>query len=1021
MSYCEIVSRSCFSLLEGASTPEELLEAASLLGISSLCIADRDAVYGLVRAHKAAKKFGVHLICGATITVNEHPPLTLVVETTNGWRNLCRLLTLSRREHPKGYASTSLDNLFSHSEGLTVLVHYGWTEASLTELSVCFRGHICVLLTRHLSSEDEEYTNWALEMSQRFQWPVVASNHPVAHVRERKQIADVLTCIRLGIRLDDAGCHVSSNDERVLLSEKAFTDRFSDIPIAVQNAKEIAQRCTFSLDSLTYTYPQEVVPDGYSPMEWLTSCVHRGLSMRYPEGVPDVVRKQVRHELQLIEKLDFPHYFLTVYDVVQFARAQGILCQGRGSAANSAVCYALGITAVDPSCARLLFERFISEERGEPPDIDVDFEHERREEVIQYIYRRYGRHRAALINEFVTYRFRSALRDVGKVFGLSLDQVDRLAKTAHGWGVEWDEEAFVTESGLDPTDWSVQQTIAISRALKGFPRHLSIHVGGFVISNQPLIDLVPVEPANMTERTVIQWDKDDVDALGFVKVDVLGLGILTMVRKGLDLIRKHRGVSYSLATVPPEDSRVYDMFCRADTVGVFQIESRAQMSMLPRLRPRCFYDLVIEVSIVRPGPIQGGMVHPYLRRRRGEESVFYAHPALKTILERTLGVPLFQEQVMQMAVAIGGFSPGEADELRRAMGAWRKRGTLEGMGRKLVVAMKDNGLSQQYAESIFKQIKGFGEYGFPESHAASFALLVYVSGWLKCHYPAAFAAALINSQPMGFYSPRSIVSDAERHGVLVQPVCVQCSFWDCTLEEMKDGALALRLGFRLIKKVSEEDAIRIVDAREQTAFTDVTDFCSRVGLSRRILEILATANAFHEMEKDRREALWQIQGQWTQLPLFSNVARKEPSPVFPPETIRQRVVKDYNTVGLSVSLHPMSVVRKALGPRVRTLRSLWMLNDGDQVSIAGLVINRQRPQTANGVVFMTLEDEGGLVNVVVWPSLWQKQRQLARTSALLGVHGLLQKEGTTISVVAKVFWPIKGQNMALGSCSRDFQ
>ena len=604
MSYCELLCRSCFSLLEGASTPEELLETASLLGITSLCIADRDAVYGLVRAHKAAKKFGVHLICGATVTVDDQPPLTLLVETETGWRNLCRLLTLSRHDHPKGYASASMSSIFKHSDGITALIHYGWNKASLAFFKANFRGHVGVLLTRHLSPDDAQYTSWALQTSEHFDWPIVASNAPVAHVRERQRVADVLTCIRLGLRLDGVGQYVSSNDERVLLSYDVFVNRYSDIPHAIQNAADIAQRCTFTLDSLRYTYPQEVVPHDVSPMDWLRSCV-QGMLERYPKGVPEAVSTQIQYELRLIEKLNFPHYFLTVYDVVQFARSKGILCQGRGSAANSAVCYVLGITAVDPSCASLLFERFISEERGEPPDIGVDFEHERREEVIQYIYRRYGRNRAALINEFVTYRFRSALRDVGKVFGLSLDQVDRLAKTAHGWGAEWDEEAFVKESGLDPTDWGVQQTIALSRALKGFPRHLSIHVGGFVISNQPLIDLVPVEPANMADRTVIQWDKDDVDALGFVKVDVLGLGMLTVIRKGLDLVQKHRGLSYSLATVPAEDSQVYDMFCRADTVGVFQIESRAQMSMLPRLRPRCFYDLVVEVSIVRPGPIQG--------------------------------------------------------------------------------------------------------------------------------------------------------------------------------------------------------------------------------------------------------------------------------------------------------------------------------------------------------------------------------------------------------------------------------
>jgi len=760
-------------------------------------------------------------------------------------------------------------------------------------------------------------------------------------------------------------------------------------------------------------------------MDWLAELVRRGLVWRYPEGVSAGVRQRVQHELGLIETLNFSHYFLTVYDVVRFARSQGILCQGRGSAANSAVCYALGITAVDPNCSSLLFERFISAERGEPPDIDVDFEHERREEVIQYIYERYGRHRAALTNEFITYRMRSAIRDVGKVFGLSLDQVERLAGATHrlSAGTRAAEEELVEEAGLDPSECLVRKTIEIAREIKGLPRHVSIHVGGFVISNDVLIDLVPVEPATMEGRTVIQWDKDDIAALGFVKVDVLGLGMLTAIRKGLCLIEQAGGPAYCLATVPPEDSLVYDMFCRADTVGVFQIESRAQMSMLPRLKPRCFYDLVIEVAIVRPGPIQGGMVHPYLSRRSGQTPITYAHPDLHPILDRTLGVPLFQEQVMQMAVAVGGFTPGEADALRRAMGAWRKRGTLDGLGRRLVQAMLERGISSHYAESIFAQIKGFGEYGFPESHAASFALLVYVSGWMKCHYPAAFAAALINSQPMGFYSARSIVSDAERHEVCVRPICVGSSEWNCTLEggyDEEDG-VALRLGFRLIRGLGERDVNAFVKERKRRPFQSLMDFASRSGLSRRSLEAFASANALSLFGVDRRTALWKLLGRWERLPLFEHHARCEPEPELPFETDRMSIERDYQTVGLSVGKHPMQIVRPQLDIQIQPLSHITGMKSGEYVCIAGLVTSRQRPGTANGVVFITLEDESALVNLVVWPRVWEEQRKLARTSVLLGVKGVIQKDGAACSVLVHQFWSVDRSIVCVETNARDFR
>ena len=717
--------------------------------------------------------------------------------------------------------------------------------------------------------------------------------------------------------------------------------------------------------------------------------------------------EQVDYELKVIEKLSFSAYFLTVYDIVRFARSRGILCQGRGSAANSAVCYVLGITSVDPSQSSMLFERFISEERGEPPDIDVDFEHERREEVIQYIYERYGRDRAALVNEVISYRTRSSIRDVGKVVGLSLDQVARLAKNSGRWsGAETpDVLQRAAEVGLDPEDRGVQLTCAIASELRGFPRHLSIHTGGFVIADESLTELVPVEPASMSGRTVIQWDKYDVEALNFVKVDVLGLGMLTAIRKAFELLESHEGLSLDLATVPKEDPRVYDMFCRADTMGVFQIESRAQMSMLPRLKPRCFYDLVIEVALVRPGPIQGGMVHPYLRRRNGEEAVDYAHPALEPILERTLGVPLFQEQVMAIAVAVGGFSPGEADQLRRAMGAWRKRGGLDELGHKLVEGMLANGIKQAYAEAIFEQLKGFGEYGFPESHATSFALLVYVSGWLKCLHPAAFTAALINSQPMGFYQPRALIGDLQRHDVEVRPIVVTQSCWDCTLERDCSGKTVLRLGLRLIRTLKQADAEALVKAREERPFRDLLDLALRSGLSRPVLRLLARAGA---IEGERREVLWRVEGLWTDLPLLAPLARREEVPSLPREAPRDMLLADYASTGLSLTQHPIELLREQLDAfGVTRIVALSQHPNGRPIRIAGLVTCRQRPGTASGVMFMTLEDETGLANIVVWPKVVEAQRLLALRSAMLGIEGRLQRQGEAISILVECFWPLE--------------
>jgi len=820
---------------------------------------------------------------------------------------------------------------------------------------------------------------------------------------------------------------------------------FEAYPHAIARTTEIAARCLFSLDDLAYLYPHELVPPGQTPMEHLRDLTQQGLAWRYPNGVGPSVQHQVNHELAIIERLNFPAYFLTVHDTVRFARERNILCQGRGSAANSAVCYALGITVVDPAKSSLLFERFISDERGEPPDIDVDFEHERREEVIQYVYQKYGRHRAAMVCEIITYRRRSAVRDVGKALGLSLDQVDRLAKRLYWFdrpktGARNAISATqLQEAGLDPTDHRVQLTVALTQQLVGLPRHVGVHVGGFTISDGPLVDLCPIEPATMNARTVIQWDKDDVDTVGFVKVDLLSLGMLTATRKCFDLIAQHWGRSLTLASVPSEDPAVYDMLCQADSIGVFQVESRAQMSMLPRLKPRCWYDLVIEVSIVRPGPIQGGMVHPYLRRRRGQERVTYAHPALRPILERTMGVPIFQEQVMAMAVAVGGFTPGQADALRRAMGAWRKRGGLEPLTHKLIHGMRKNGISPQYAEQICAQIQGFGEYGFPESHAASFARLVYISAWLKCHYPGAFAAALINSQPMGFYSARSLASDAERHGVEIRPVHVNHSEWDCTLEPIDTTKQqhALRLGFRLIKGLRKDHGIAITNARQDMPYTHIGALARRANLNRNTIALLARTGSLEGLHThttplphtpttgNRRQALWAAQG-LIDLPLFRGLMRDTvPAPLSPPGPV-DNMREDYALVGLSVGTRsgiqdPVGLIRPELQERgFVTAAQIKAGQPNSVIKVGGVITNRQRPGTASGMLFMTLEDETGMINLVVRPQTFKRQRRHIMEHNMLEVTGRIQRDGASVSVLCFRFAPMRLAPQ-LHTKSRDFR
>ncbi len=1052
--YAELFCRSHFSFLEGASSPEELVARAAELGLSALAVTDRDGVYGLVRAHRAAREHGLRLVVGALISLRDLPSLVVLVRDRAGWSSLCRLLTAGRRDQPKGLALHSLEQLLEHSAGLTALLHGPWSVAQLAPLREAFGSRVAIAVSGALQPGDASHVAAAMRLSRWSGVPLVAVGDAQMHHPSRKRLLDVLTCIRRRTTIDAAGRALAPNAARVLRSPAGVHALFAtlgraiggDAPArladAVQHSVALAAEHHFSLAQLDYRYPREVVPDGHSPMSWLVTLTRQGLAERYPAGVPAVVQRQVEHELGVIEQLGFAAYFLTVWDAVGFARARGILCQGRGSAANSAVCFALGITAVDPSRSTLLFERFISAERGEPPDIDVDFEHERREELIQYLYAKYGRHRAAMVNEVIAYRRRSAVRDVGKALGLGLDQIDAMARQADYWGREPIGDDRLREAGLDPTDRRVQLTVELSAELRGFPRHVGIHVGGFVLTDDSLEGRVPIEPATMEGRTVIQWDKDDIDEVGFVKVDLLSLGMLTAIRKAFDLVagfgvgaagagggeprgpsvdagrqfttpsgpgaaeRHHPrpawGLRWTLATVPAEDPAVYDMICRADTVGVFQIESRAQMSMLPRLRPRCFYDLVIEVAIVRPGPIQGGMVHPYLQRRQGLEPVSYPHPALEPILERTLGVPIFQEQVMAMAMAVAGFSAGQADRLRRSMAAWRRKGALGPIAEEFRRGLEANGITGAYADRMVEQIKGFGEYGFPESHAASFALLVYVSAWLKLHYPAAFCAALINSQPMGFYSPRALVADAQRHGVQALPICALSSRWDCSLEpsEAQPELPALRLGLRLVKGFSQAWAEQLEAARFDGPIRDLAQLAARSRLPRAALELLARADALAALGLRRREALWAVAGLWD-APLFAGLERQAPAPSLPKPSPREDLEADYAVVGLSVGQHPIGLERPGLARRgVRSIADLAREPTGGVLRVAGLISCRQRPGTASGVVFLTLEDETGQLNVVIWPKLYERRRSVVRGAFLVEVRGELQREAEALSLVA---------------------
>ncbi|MEB2327400.1 MAG: error-prone DNA polymerase [Pseudomonas sp.] len=1021
--YAELHCLSNFSFQRGASSAKELFERAARLGYRALAITDECTLAGIVRAWQAAKDSGVPLIVGSELRIENGPRLILLVENLTGYQALCRLITLARRRCEKGRYRLLLDDFAESPDGLLAIWLPDDDDRHLPWLRRLFPQRLWLAVELHRGADDAAQLQYLLERATSCGLPPVACGDVHMHARGRRALQDCMTAIRHHLPVAEAGAHLFPNGERHLRRHEELAELYP--PALLAETLRIAARCTFDLGQLRYHYPRELVPHGHDATSWLRELAERGAHWRWPNGVTERARGLLEHELKLIAELAYESYFLTVHDIVNWARERQILCQGRGSAANSTVCFALGITELDPTLPgrRLLFERFLSRERKEPPDIDVDFEHERREEVIQYVFSRYGRHRAALTAVVSTYHSAGALRDVAKALGLPADQVNALADCCGRWSDRVPSAERLAEAGFDANNPLLRRVLALTGELIGFPRHLSQHPGGFVISEHPLQTLVPVENASMAERTVIQWDKDDLDLVGLLKVDVLALGMLSALRRCFALIERYRGTRWTLASLPQEDPATYAMISRADTIGVFQIESRAQMAMLPRLRPRKFYDLVIQVAIVRPGPIQGDMVHPYLRRRNGEEPVLYPSDELMPVFERTLGVPLFQEQVMELAIIAADYSPGEADELRRSMAAWKRHGGLEHHRERLTARMLAKHYEPEFITRIFEQIKGFGSYGFPESHAASFALLTYASSWLKCHEPAAFACALINSWPMGFYSPDQVLQDARRHGIEVRPVDVCHSDWDCSLEPSAKAQPAIRLGLRMIRGLREADARRIESARQTQAFSDVDDLSRRAGLDARARERLADAGALHGLAGHRHHARWAVAGVEPQLPLFAELAATTEAPVnLPLPTTGEDLLTDYATLGTTLGPHPLTLLRDQLkARRCRSSRELADAEPGRPVSVAGLVIGRQRPQTASGVVFVTLEDEFGLINVVVWQHLAERQRPVLLQSQLLQVDGHLESAHGVRHVIAGRLRDLSALLSGLDVRSRDFQ
>ncbi|GAB7126632.1 error-prone DNA polymerase [Silvimonas sp. JCM 19000] len=1021
--YAELHCLSSFSFQRGASHAEELVRRAQELGYHALAVTDECSLAGIVRAHVAAKAAHFKLIVGAEFALVDGLRLLLLAPERNAYGDLCELISRGRRNAEKGEYRLTRDDVAEFASHLLAIwlpppqpeLHDAdWLRAQFAD-----RAWLAVELL-HGAGDAQRLAQlqWLAQVSGL---PALAAGDVHMHARSRRALQDVMTSIRLNKPVAECGLELHGNGERHLRSRPRLASLYP--PEMLAETVRVAERCTLDLDTLRYEYPAELVPEGKTPGEWLRELVNRGLKTYYRDGIPLKVREQVEHELTLIIDLAYEPYFLTVWDVVTFARSQNILCQGRGSAANSAVCFALGITSVDPARSELLFERFISRERGEPPDIDVDFEHDRREIVIQYLYQKYTRDRAALAATVITYRPKSAVRDVGRALGLAEDQLDRLSRTLSWWDKRAELPLRLVEAGLDPDGRTVKLLLSLVEQLLGFPRHLSQHVGGFVISRGPLCRLVPIENAAMVDRTIIQWDKDDLDAMKLLKVDVLALGMLSAIRRTFDLVHGWRGKMWTLASLPKEDPRVYDMICQADTIGVFQIESRAQMSMLPRMKPRTFYDLVIEVAIVRPGPIQGGMVHPYLKRRQGQEPLEEHTPAVDQVLRRTLGIPIFQEQVMKLAEVAAGFSPGEADDLRRAMAAWKRSGKLALYKQKLFDGMLERGYTEEFANRIYKQIEGFSEYGFPESHAASFASLVYVSAWLKCFEPAAFLCGMLNSLPMGFYSASQLIQDARRHGIEVRPADVQHSHWDSTLEIARDGTVeqpAVRLGLRQLDGVSALPVHELVNARPRNGFESVAHLQRLVRLDQRMLRALTEGGAMESLAGTRRQVWWHVSG----LDATQDLGYQEGeahTPALPASTLGEEVVADYQSQHLSLRAHPLALLRQRLRKdRLMSAAEINALENGRPARPAGIVTVRQRPGTAKGVVFVTLEDETGNVNVIIWPKLGELQRKVMLTARLLAVYGVVQYAEGVRHVVAHRLEDRSDLLGELSTRSRDF-
>jgi error-prone DNA polymerase len=1015
--YAELQVTSHFSFLRGASSCEELFATATALGIEALGIVDRNSLAGVVRAHGAAKATGVRLVVGCRLDLSENTSVLVYPTDRPAYARLCRLLSLGKKRAGKGKCDLAWADLVAYGEGLIAILVPDTADENcalrLRRLREVFgdRGYMALSLRRRPNDQLRlfELSNLATSMRVR----TVVTNDVLFHEPGRRILQDVVTCIRHNVTIDELGDRRERHADRYLKTPDEMQRLFARYPEALACTVEIVGRCRFSLDELAYQYPEERADPSLTSQQTLEKLTWEGAAWRYPEALPDDVVQTLRHELRLIEKLDYAPYFLTVHSIVRFARSKDILCQGRGSAPNSAVCYVLGVTSIDPARNDLLFERFVSEERREPPDIDVDFEHERREIVMQWIFEQYGRDHAALCSTVIRYRTKGAIRDVGKALGLTEDLIKILSSQVWGWSEDGVEDKHVEALNLNLSDRRLRLALDLARQLMGAPRHLSQHPGGFVLTHDRLDDLVPIEPAAMIDRQVIEWEKDDIDALRFMKVDVLALGMLTCMKKAFDLMAEHKGVNLDLATIPAEDPRTYAMIRRADTLGTFQIESRAQMSMLPRIKPRTFYDLVVEVAIVRPGPIQRDMVHPYLRRREGLEPVVYPKPELEQVLGKTLGVPLFQEQAMKVAIVCAGFTPGEADQLRKSMATFKFTGGVSVFRDKLIAGMVANGYEQEFAEQTFKQLEGFGSYGFPESHAASFALIAYASSWVKCWHPDVFCAALLNSQPMGFYAPAQIARDAQAHNVEVRPVCINASRWDCTLEPPEDvGRFAVRLGMRMVRGLANTDAAKIVAARADRAFTSVDDLWRRAGVPPASLVQLAEADAFGPaLGLARREALWAIKAlRHEPLPLFVAVAARDDEPVaeieepevaLKPMTAGSEVVEDYRHVGLTLRRHPVAFLRADLqARRIVTCEDAMQARDGRWLEAAGLVLVRQRPGSAKGALFITLEDETGIANLVVWPQTFEKFRRVVMGASMLAVRGRVQREGEVVHLIA---------------------